>query len=298
MELIDILNEDGVKTGKNATRAEIHNKGYWHEAAHVWLLNSKNEALLQRRSIKKENHPGMWDISAAGHVSTGEDGLTTAIRETEEEIGVRLAPEDLEFIGKVKQSYKRNDGYANNEFDDVYLVKKDVPISDLKMQESEVDEIKYVPITELKRMVGSRNSSLVMHDEEFTLLFRRLGIYTMRIVEGSLMGKSVLDGCPQKVLQKLEESENWGNLIEVELSFEKIKEVQKEMIKHYETPDPWYMDGFLKDDNDVIICAFGADDGEGGKICVFNRNDRDAYEKVLNYGVSKGIPKEEMSFLD
>jgi hypothetical protein len=121
--------------------------------------------------------------------------------------------------------------------------------------------------------------------------------YIMRIVEGSLTDKSALDGCPQKVLQKLEESENWGNLIEVELPFEKIKEVQKKMIKHYETPDPWYMDGFLKDDNDVIICVFGADDGEDGKICVFNRSDRDAYEKVLNYGVSKGIPKEEMNFL-
>jgi hypothetical protein len=123
-------------------------------------------------------------------------------------------------------------------------------------------------------------------------------ICIMRIVEGSLTDKSVLDGFPQKVLQKLEENEKWGNLIEVELPFDKIKEIQKKMVKHYETSDPWYMDGFLSSDKNIIICAFGADNGEGGKIYVFNRNDKSAYEKVLNYGVSKGIPKEEMSFLD
>jgi isopentenyl-diphosphate Delta-isomerase len=176
MELIDVLNEDGTKTGKSATRAEIHNKGYWHEAAHVWLLNSKNEVLLQRRSMKKENHPGIWDISAAGHVSAGDDGLITAIRETEEELGVSLAPEDVEVIGKVKQPSNQDSGYINNEFNDIYLVRKDVPISDIKMQESEVDEIKYVPVLEFKRVVESKDSSSVSHDEEFRLLFKKLGV--------------------------------------------------------------------------------------------------------------------------
>jgi hypothetical protein len=39
--------------------------------------------------------------------------------------------EDLEFIGRVKQPCKRDFGYFNNEFNDVYLVKKDIGVSDI-----------------------------------------------------------------------------------------------------------------------------------------------------------------------
>ena len=70
-ELIDILDEKGNKIGVSKTRGEVHAKGLWHQAAHVWIYNSKGEILLQKRSMQKESWPGRWDISAAGHVQQG-----------------------------------------------------------------------------------------------------------------------------------------------------------------------------------------------------------------------------------
>ena len=88
MELIDVLNENGVKTGKIASRDEVHQKGLWHRAIVVAIINEKNEILLQQRSANKEKNANMWDISAAGHISAGQDSLMAATREINEEVSV------------------------------------------------------------------------------------------------------------------------------------------------------------------------------------------------------------------
>ena len=66
-ELIDVLDENGVKTGKIVTRSEVHKKGLWHRAIVVAILNDDNKLLMQQRSYKKDKNAGMWDISVAGH---------------------------------------------------------------------------------------------------------------------------------------------------------------------------------------------------------------------------------------
>ncbi|MEK7154169.1 MAG: hypothetical protein AAB792_01290 [Patescibacteria group bacterium] len=69
------------------------------------------------------------------------------------------------------------------------------------------------------------------------------------------------------------------------------------MVKHYNDPNvPWYMDRYQVDDKNQIIVAFGADDGEEGRIFQFERNDKNEIKKAVDYGVSKGIPKEQMDF--
>ena len=49
-EVMDILNEDGSKTGKWATKSEIYLKGYWYRAVHIWIINDKHELLMQKRN--------------------------------------------------------------------------------------------------------------------------------------------------------------------------------------------------------------------------------------------------------
>jgi len=66
MELIDVLDAQGLKTGIAETKPEIHRQGLWHQTVHVWLINSQGEILLQHRSELMENYPDMWDISVAG----------------------------------------------------------------------------------------------------------------------------------------------------------------------------------------------------------------------------------------
>lgn len=87
-EMIDVLDENGIKTGQIASRDEVHKKGLWHRCIVVAILNDKNEILLQQRSQEKLTHPGKWDLAAAGHMDAGEDALSAAMRETAEEIGI------------------------------------------------------------------------------------------------------------------------------------------------------------------------------------------------------------------
>lgn len=142
MEYLDVITPEGELTGERKTKEQIHIDGDWHRAAHVWIVNSSNEVLLQRRAKTKINHPDMWDISVAGHVSAGEDALTSALREVEEEIGVVLVKEDLQHLGiNVSQSVINDGTYINNEIDDIYLVRKDIPLADMKKQDEEVDDL-------------------------------------------------------------------------------------------------------------------------------------------------------------
>lgn len=171
-EYIDILDETGKPTGEKKTKVEVHEKGYWHRTVHIWLLNSKGELLIQRRSPDKDSYPNLWDISTAGHLSAGEDSLAAAIREAAEELDVKLTESDFEYLFTVKSSAVTNQGtYFNNEFQDVYLVRIDREASELKFQLEEVSEAKFVPFAELEKMISGNPDEFVAHDEEYKRLF-------------------------------------------------------------------------------------------------------------------------------
>jgi isopentenyldiphosphate isomerase len=55
------------------------------------VFNVKGEVFLQKRSMKKDRQPGLWDSSASGHLASGEDYDTSAVRELQEEIGLSLS---------------------------------------------------------------------------------------------------------------------------------------------------------------------------------------------------------------
>jgi len=86
-ELLDVVDEnDNVVAVK--TRGEIHARGLMHRAVHILLFNSSGELFLQKRSLAKDEQPGKWDSSAAGHVDSGEDYADCARREIGEELGI------------------------------------------------------------------------------------------------------------------------------------------------------------------------------------------------------------------
>ena len=88
-EVFDVVNERDEVIGRN-TRREVHRLGLMHRAVHALVFNSRGEVFLQKRSMKKDNNPGVWDSSASGHLDCGEDYDACAIRELREEIGLRL----------------------------------------------------------------------------------------------------------------------------------------------------------------------------------------------------------------
>ncbi len=88
-EVFDVVNDCDEVIG-HRTRSEVHRLGLQHRAAHVLVFNSRGEVFLQKRSMKKDRQPGVWDSSASGHLDRGEDYDICAVRELGEEIGLHL----------------------------------------------------------------------------------------------------------------------------------------------------------------------------------------------------------------
>lgn len=165
-EMIDHLNE---KTGKVIgviDKAVAHRDGLWHKSVHVWIINNNNEILLQQRCADKKFYPNVWDCSFAGHVGAGEDSITSAIREGEEEIGITVDTTKMKYLftNKEKLSYEK---IQSNEFVDIYLLKQDINIKDIVIQKEEVGGVKYVSITEFFEMIKNKDVSLFPHINEY-----------------------------------------------------------------------------------------------------------------------------------
>lgn len=131
IEWLDIVDENDIVIGR-APRGQIHSQNYLHRSSHILVFNSKGEIFVQLRSMSKDNCPGLWDSSAAGHVDSGEDYLSCAVREVAEELGVRCSPESLTYIDKVHPGARN--GY---EFTHVYTLVTD---QTLILQADEIDD--------------------------------------------------------------------------------------------------------------------------------------------------------------
>lgn len=158
-ELIDVLDENGIKTGRIATRDEVHREGLWHRIAVVVVLDDYNRILLQQRSDNVLTNAGKWDVAAAGHVHAGEDAITTAKRETEEEVGLTITNNDLRFL----LTYSGESQYEQNgemRFDkqhrDCFLLRvPKIKLEDLKLQNSEVQAVKLCTLAEFEDMIAA-----------------------------------------------------------------------------------------------------------------------------------------------
>lgn len=149
-ELIDILTSEGKPTGTTALKSEAHKKGLYHQTIHIWFFTDNNKILLQKRASVKKIFPNLWDVSVAGHIGAGESIIDTAIREAKEEIGISITSEELIKIGCRKNENKLPNGILDYEFQNVFLCKLTVPLSQLTMQPEEVDDLQLFDISILK----------------------------------------------------------------------------------------------------------------------------------------------------
>lgn len=162
-ELIDIINDKNQLINKTTTYKIIHQGGLWHRAAHVWLYNSRGEILLQLRSKQKYVFPNMWDISAAGHISAGEEPLVSAQRELAEELGLKSPPENFQLF-KIQKEQNADNNLKENEFCYIYLLKYDDSIKKLKLQKEEVAAIKFIAIEKFAAELKSNPQKYVPHN--------------------------------------------------------------------------------------------------------------------------------------
>lgn len=101
-EMFDVCDEHDRVIG-TAPRSKVHAEGLLHRAVHIFVLNSRGELLLQRRSATKDQSPLKLTSSASGHLGAGENYLDAAIREMQEEIGLTG---ELEFLERFPATFE------------------------------------------------------------------------------------------------------------------------------------------------------------------------------------------------
>lgn len=186
MELFDILNEDGTKSGIVKERGVAHREGSLHPTVHTWIAREKEkgryEVLLQKRSADKDSYPGCYDISSAGHVACGDSYPETAVREMQEELGLFVRAQDLEEVGLHRgraEAIFRGKPFRDNEISQVYLYRGPVETDRLILQEAEVEEVIWMDYEECLRIVMDRSVPNCIFEDEFRMLGEYLG-YEMR----------------------------------------------------------------------------------------------------------------------
>lgn len=146
MEKWDLYDRDGRPLGKTINRGARFRSGEHHLVTHVWVVNSAGRMLIQRRSAKRRMMPNIWAITS-GSAIAGEDSIAAARRELAEELGIHLPTEAFLPLGRLVR---------RNSLCDVYLVKRDIAVPDMKLQREEVSQVRWVTGEQLLGMVNER----------------------------------------------------------------------------------------------------------------------------------------------
>ena len=122
-----------------------------HKAVAVFIVNSKNQVLLRKRSKTQKMWPDMWDLSSEGHVDSGEFGFQAIEREVKEKLGIEVKGE-ITFIGATFSTNIKKD-IINKHVNEYYIINKDIDETKLKLQEQEVSEVKWIEKDEIIKRI-------------------------------------------------------------------------------------------------------------------------------------------------
>jgi len=129
----------------------------------LWLCDEKGELLIAKRSKNKKFHPNLWNLSVSGKHEEGETYESNILKEVKEELGItlnRIDPGFKEFIPKERLFFVK------------YFFARIPKSTVLTLQESEVDAIRWVFLTELKKWFSEKPQEFSSHFD-----------YTLRAVE-------------------------------------------------------------------------------------------------------------------
>lgn len=154
MEKRDLYDKDRNLTGEFIFKGEPIPKGNYIIVILVMIQNSKGEFLIQKRSKQK----GGKFAATGGHVKSGQTSVEGMIDEIQEEIGLAVKPEELELLYSARED-------EQDVFFDLYYMKKDFEISDLVLQEEEVESASWKTIEEIDKLI-KEDMFLINHAEE------------------------------------------------------------------------------------------------------------------------------------
>ena len=164
-ERIDVYDQNGNRTGKIVPKEMPLEEGEYRMAVGIWIMDSQGRLFLTKRSMEKSYAPGTWE-NPAGHVQAGESPEHAVIRELFEETGITVTEEQLTFLGGTRAwPYLGRD----------YGVRLNVCLDDVRFQEGETCDAKWVAFGEFAQMVREEEfpPSLTEHMKDYQAAFLR-----------------------------------------------------------------------------------------------------------------------------
>jgi len=158
MEKVILVDEADNVVGE-MEKMEAHRKGVLHRAFSVFVLDSTNRLLLQRRALGKYHSPGLWTNTCCSHPRAGESVLQAAHRRLYEEMGFDCP---LDSVFSFIYRAKFDNGLTEHELDHVLIGFSD-EIPQLNFEE--VHEYKSMSLTEVAEDIRA-------NPEEYTVWFR------------------------------------------------------------------------------------------------------------------------------
>ena len=146
MEIFDVLDNQGSKTGKTKERGVPLVEGEYCRIVHVWIVNANGEFLISKRTPSKKTDPDKWEPTRGG-VIAGEESVVAAVREVDEELGIALNPDK----GILIKSYISS---TNDAIVDAWLFHCDVPICDINFSPTDISEVKWAAGEPIKQQMA------------------------------------------------------------------------------------------------------------------------------------------------
>ena len=151
-EYLTIYDRAGNPCGERP-RTVCHRQGLRHAVVHLWCVQDTESGpvvWLQQRGFDRPLYPGLFDLTATGHIDPGETPLDAILREAREEAGLHLSPADLTAVPPVLQQYDRPDGGFDNEIAHAFLYRTSEP--PVFSPGPEVTRILPIPLHDLKAL--------------------------------------------------------------------------------------------------------------------------------------------------
>lgn len=165
MELLDIVDEQGIFTGEVMEREKAHDLNLLHWEIAVLIVNKNREVLLQKRAATKRFNPNKWGL-CAGHVDSGETLEDTAVREVKEEVGLDITTDDLHVLENMEVRKRE----TNSQITRYYYVICNKEI--FEIQKEELSEVKWFKISDIINMIHNKDDSIVLKEDRLYLMER------------------------------------------------------------------------------------------------------------------------------
>ena len=143
-EYILTVDKNDNVTGKGE-KIKVHREGKLHRAFSIFVFNSKDELLLQKRAKSKYHSAGLWTNTCCSHQRDGETLEKAIHRRLKEEMGFDC---ELKEVFTFTYRVKFDDGLSENEYDHVFFGKFD---SKPEPNPGEVDDWKWISLEELRK---------------------------------------------------------------------------------------------------------------------------------------------------